>query len=130
MADLKRSPRIMEPLDDELLLEEFLGAVDTLLMRREELRSNGPQRIDRIVRRVEVDDQYDIAAAARDFNVSAKALFTRRDRDLAGALQQSAGMVSRGCQGRLVAKLCREMNRCLDHSSSVIASARIVSRAN
>ena len=130
MADLRRSSRPLEPLDDESLLENFSGDVDTLLMLLEEFQSNGPQRIDRISRRVDAGDPHEVAAAARDLKVSAEALSAWMVRDLAGALEQSAGLVSRGCQERLVAKLRREMNRCLDHIPLVVASARTVTCPN
>ncbi len=45
IADLRRSSRSIEPLDDESLLEEFSGDVGTLLVLLEEFRSNGPQRL-------------------------------------------------------------------------------------
>ena len=124
MADLRRSSRSLEPMDDEVLLEDYSDDVETLLLLLEEFQTNGPQRIETISRRVNAGNPYAIAMAARDLKSTADALSATTLRNLAGALEQSTGLVTRGCQERLVARLRREMDRCLDHIPAVIASVQ------
>lgn len=124
IADLRRSSAAEVPLDDEAMLQNCLGDVEALLLLLEEFQANGPRRIERIARRVETGSPNAVAAAARELKASADALSAKRLRDLAGALEKSTGLVSRGCQERLVARLREEMNRCLDYIPLVVASAR------
>lgn len=130
MADLRRSSPSAAPWDDEALLQDCLGDVEILVLLLEEFQSNGPRRIEQIARRVQAGNPKAIAVAARDLKTSADSLSAKRLRDLAGALEQSTGLVTRGCQERLVARLREEMSRCLDHIPAVIASARTVTWAN
>lgn len=129
MADLRRSSVSLAPLDDEALLEDCSGDVDILLLLLEEFQTNGPRRIEQIARRVDAGDPQAVAAAARALKASADALSAKTLRNLAGALEQSTGVVTRGCQERLVARLRQEMNRCLDYIPAVIASARTMTWA-
>lgn len=130
MADLRRSSRSMEPMDDEALLQDYSDDLETMLLLLEEFQTNGPQRIEKISRRVDAGDSQAVAVAARDLKATADALSAMTLRNLAGALEQSTGLVARGCQERLVARLRSEMRRCLDHIPAVVASARTVKRAN
>lgn len=130
MADLRHSSASSRPLDDEALLKDCLGDIETLLMVLEEFQSNGPRRIEQIACRVDAGDPKAVALAARDLKASANALSAMTLRNLAGALEQSTGLVRRGCQERLVAGLRKEMSRCLDHIPIVVATARTVSCAN
>lgn len=130
MADLRRSSQTLFPLDDQTLLQDCGGDVEVLVLLLEEFQSNGLRRIEQIARRVEAGNPKAIAVAARDLKTSADSLSARRLRNLAGALEQSIGLVTRGCQERLVARLREEMSRCLDHIPLVIATARTVSEAN
>ena len=130
MTDLRHSSASAVPLDDEALLQDCLGDVETLLLLLYEFQSNGPRRIEQIARRVDAGDPKAVALAARDLKASAESLSAKTLRDLAGALEQSTGLVSRGCQERLVARLRKEMSRCLDHIPLVVASARADSWAS
>lgn len=130
MVDLRRSSASSGPLDDEALLKDCLGDIETLLIVLEEFQSNGPRRIEQIARRVDAGDPQAVAVAARDLKASANALSATTLRNLAGALEQSTGLVRRGCQERLVAGLRKEMSRCLDHIPLVVASARTATWAN
>ena len=130
MTDLRRSSASSVPLDDQAVLEGCLGDVETLLLLLEEFQANGPRRIESISRRVQAGDPRGIALAARDLKASADSLSAKTLRNLAGALEQSTGLVTRGCQERLVARLRREMSRCLDHIPLVIATARDMTWAN
>lgn len=127
MADLRRSSETLFPLDDETLLQDCGGDVEILQLLLEEFQSNGPRRIEQIARRVEAGNPKAIAVAARDLKTSADSLSARRLRNLAGALEQSIGLVTRGCQERLVARLQVEMCRCLEYIPLVIATARAMS---
>lgn len=130
MADLRRSSQTLVPLDDETLLQDCAGDVEVLVLLLEEFQSNGPRRIEQIARRVETGNPKAIAVAARDLKTSADSLSAKRLRNLAGALEQSIGLVTRGCQERLVARLREEMDRCLDHIPLIIATARAVAEVS
>lgn len=124
IADLRGSSPSSVPLNDEALLQDCSGGLDLVRLLLEEFQANGPDRVEQISRRIESGDQNAVARTARELKSSADAISATTLRNLAGALEQSTGMVSRGCPERLVARLRREMNRCLDHIPLVVASAR------
>lgn len=113
------------PLDDHALLEDCLGDVDTALLLLQEFQSNGLSRIEKIARFVEAGDLLAVKSAARDLKSRAAALSAHTLCDLAGALENSVGVVRRGCQERLVGQLRDEMNRCLKHIPLVTANAHM-----
>ena len=104
--------------------------MDLVLLLLKEFQPNGPDCVEQISRRIEAGDQNTVARTARDLKTSATAISATMLRNLAGALEQSTDVVSRGCQKRLVTRLRREMCQCLDHISLVVASTRSDSRAS
>lgn len=106
------------------------GDVETVLLLLEELQTHGPRWVEQIALRVDAGGPKAVASAARNLKAIAGALSAKTLRDLAGALERSSGLVRRGCQERLVARLRKEMSRCLGHIPLVVASARDVTWAN
>ena len=129
IVDLMRSSASSAPLDHQVLFQDCLGEVETLLLLLQEFQANGLGRVETLSRHIQAGDSNDVADAARDLKVSADALSAKMLRDLAAALELSSGLVGRECQENLVAKLRAEMNRCLEHIPLVIASVRAEVRA-
>ena len=130
IAALRRKSSSSSPLNDQAVLEDCGGDVATKLLLLEAFRSNGPQKVTEISRRVRDRDSRGIAAAARDLKSSANAVSAKTLRDLAAAVEKSCGSVGRECQTSLVTKLRQEMDRCLEHISLVIATAHADAFAN
>lgn len=121
LADLQSNS---EPLDYRALLDVCSGSVDFLVILLEEFQVNGPRRVESLARRVERGDSQAASEAAHDLKASAQAIAAKTLRGLAGAIEKSCGFVGRECQEKLVTKLRREMDRCLEHIPLVVATAR------
>ena len=121
LADLQSNSG---PLDYRALLDICLGSVDFLVILLEEFQVNGPRRVESLARRVERGDSQAASETAHDLKASAQAISANTLRDLAGAIEKSCGFVGRECQEKLVGRLRREMDRCLEQIPLVIATAR------
>ena len=111
-------------VDYRALLDICSGSVDFLVILLEEFQVNGPRRVESLARRVERGDSQAASETAHDLKASAQAISANTLRDLAGAIEKSCGFVGRECQEKLVGRLRREMDRCLEQIPLVIATAR------